>query len=267
VAQSVRVLRRKQGKGAARSSGVFPPLTLLLTGRHDISLGQCVSAAAPAHAHAFSVQELGKLLVMLHRNASASSLAALMKQFDLNQNNKIDFAEFVLLMQSLPESDEALVEHAVNAQSPASATALQSVETQTALASVNTQAQLLSIAISHSTVVAGAQNGLIFIWDLEASAPLFGSCATTLTQSHPGRLFESRRRRLSRSANTRVLCQPLTVRIGIIRRRCLCLGGRYPRLHLPPPALGARIISYLLEEPDLCSRWQLRSACAGLEDV
>ena len=190
-----------------------------------------------------------------------------MKQFDLNQNNKIDFAEFVLLMQSLPESDEALVEHAVNAQAPASATALQSVETQPSLASVNTQAQLLSIAISHSTVVAGAQNGLIFIWDLEASAPLFGSCATKLTQSHPGRLFEPRRRRLPRSANTRVFCQPLAVCVGIIRRRCLCLGGQRPRPHLPPSTSGARVISCLMEEPDLCSRWKLRRARARLEDI
>jgi Ca2+-binding EF-hand superfamily protein len=41
------------------------------------------------------VQELGKLLVVLHRNTSPSSIAVLMKQFDLDENDKMDFAELV----------------------------------------------------------------------------------------------------------------------------------------------------------------------------
>jgi hypothetical protein len=117
----------------------------------------------------FFAQELGKLLVLLHRNATASSLAALMKKFDLNQNNKMDFAEFVLLMQSLPESDEALVERAVLTQSESHSSNLKSIEVHSALASVNTQVPLISISMSHSTVIAGAQCGLIYAWDLEVS--------------------------------------------------------------------------------------------------
>jgi tetrahydromethanopterin S-methyltransferase subunit F len=120
-----------------------------------------------------SSQELGKLLVLLHRNTSASSLAALMKQFDLNHNNKLDFAEFVLFMQSLPEEDETIVEHAVNAQTEAHTSTVSQIEAQAALASITTQAQLLCISVRMSTVIAGSQTGLIFIWDLEASLILF----------------------------------------------------------------------------------------------
>lgn len=112
------------------------------------------------------------MLVLLHRNTSASSLAALMKKFDLNQNNKMDFAEFVLLMQSLPETDEAIVERAISAQGASHSTHSKSIEVHSALASVNTQVPLLSISVSQSTVLAGAQCGLIYIWDLEASTSL-----------------------------------------------------------------------------------------------
>ena len=115
-------------------------------------------------------QELGKLLVLLHRNTSPGSLAALMKQFDLDQNNKMDFAEFVVLMQSLPESDEMIVEDAVSAQSEFRAATASQLEMQPALASISTQAQLLSISVKQSTVVAGSHKGLIFIWDLEVSS-------------------------------------------------------------------------------------------------
>jgi hypothetical protein len=121
--------------------------------------------------HSNCAQELGKLLVLLHRNTSAGSLAALMKQFDLNQNNKLDFAEFVLLMQSLPEADEALLESAVNSQSEVhnQAAPMQHIELHPALASIGTQAQLTCISIREGTVIAGAQTGQVFIWDLEAS--------------------------------------------------------------------------------------------------
>ncbi len=109
------------------------------------------------------------MLVLLHRNTSAGSLATLMKQFDLNQNNKLDFAEFVLLMQSLPEADEALLESAVNAQSEVrDQSASMQIELHPALASVGTQAQLTCLSIRDGTVIAGAQTGQVFIWDLEA---------------------------------------------------------------------------------------------------
>ena len=126
--------------------------------------------SAKALFHSSCAQELGKLLVLLHRNTSAGSLAALMKQFDLNQNNKLDFAEFVLLMQSLPEADEALLESAVNTQSEVrdQSASMQQIELHPALASVGTQAQLTCISIRDGTVIAGAQTGQVFIWDLEA---------------------------------------------------------------------------------------------------
>ena len=110
--------------------------------------------------------------MLLHRNASASSLAALMKQFDLDQNNKMDFAEFVLLMQSLPESAELAVENAVNARSEVHAAASSEIEIHPALASIGTQAQLMCISVRQSTVIAGSQTGLIFIWDLEVCPAL-----------------------------------------------------------------------------------------------
>jgi hypothetical protein len=121
------------------------------------------------------VQELGKLLVLLHRNTSPGSLAALMKQFDLNQNNKLDFSEFVLLMQSLPEADEALLESAVNAQPEGrnQAASVQQIELHPALASIGTQVQLTCISARDGTVIAGAQTGQVFIWDLEASIEVF----------------------------------------------------------------------------------------------
>ena len=94
-----------------------------------------------------------------------------MKQFDLNQSNVLDFPEFVLFMQSLPESDENIVEAVVQSQAANQpANAQKQIESHTALASVSTQAQLLSISVRQSTVIAGAQTGLIFIWDLAASA-------------------------------------------------------------------------------------------------
>ncbi len=110
-------------------------------------------------------------MTLLHRNAAASSVAALMKQFDLNQSNFLDFPEFVLFMQSLPESDENIVEAVVQSQAANQPTnAQKKIESHTPLASVSTQSQLLSISVRQSTVIAGAQTGLIFIWDLEASA-------------------------------------------------------------------------------------------------
>ena len=130
---------------------------------------------------------------MLHRNTSASSLSALMKQFDHNHNNKLDFAEFVLFMQSLPEGDETIVEDAVNTQTEARAATVSQIDVQPALASVATQTQLLSISVRLSTVVAGSQTGLIFIWDLEESLVWFATCSRlyhglTLLS---GRLFDA----------------------------------------------------------------------------
>ena len=73
-------------------------------------------------------------------------------------------------MQSLPESDEIIVESAVQTQAANQPTnAQKQIESHPALASVSTQAQLISISVRQSTVIAGAQTGLIFIWDLEAS--------------------------------------------------------------------------------------------------
>jgi hypothetical protein len=97
-----------------------------------------------------------------------------MKRFDLNQNDALDFAEFVLLMQSLPEKDGALIENALNIQSEVhnQAAVSKQIETQPALASISTRSQLTCISTRDSTVVAGAQSGLFFIWDLEVSLTL-----------------------------------------------------------------------------------------------
>ena len=107
-----------------------------------------------------------------------------MKQFDLNQSNFLDFPEFVLFMQSLPESDETIVETVVQSQAANQpANAQKQIESHTALASVSTQSQLLSISVRQSTVIAGAQTGLIFIWDLEASALLM-RCRCLYSHAH-----------------------------------------------------------------------------------
>jgi hypothetical protein len=94
-----------------------------------------------------------------------------MKRFDLNQNDALDFAEFVLLMQSLPEKDSALIENALNIHNEVhnQAAVSKQIETLPALASISTKSQLTCISTRESTVIAGAQSGLVFIWDLEAS--------------------------------------------------------------------------------------------------
>ena len=134
-------------------------------------------------------------MTLLHRNTSASSVAALMKQFDLNQSNVLDFPEFVLFMQSLPESVENIVEAAVQSQAANQlANAQKQIESHTALVSVSTQSQLLSISVRQSTVIAGAQTGLIFIWDLEASALLMRCrCHCRCLYSHAHTRFRLRK--------------------------------------------------------------------------
>ena len=215
-----------------------------------------------------SAQELGKLLVLLHRNTSASSLAALMKKFDLNQNNKMDFAEFVLLMQSLPETDEAIVERAISAQGASHSTHSKSIEVHSALASVNTQVPLLSISVSQSTVVAGAQCGLIYIWDLEASTSLHRHHTTSshhvITPRHhttlsflpqaSGRLPESHRRSWSGAANARCIRQSCAICFRIIRGHHLLVECDFPCTHLQLSATGPRILSCVVEKFALCGR-------------